>query len=89
MCFTNGVIDFKNKLFRDGYPQDYITKCTNIPYVEIDKFRKKLEFQTKFVCFVSGPAGIAIAIKIVIKIELNLFSPLRGNCNFKCNCNCN
>ena len=37
MCFTNGVIDFKNKLFRDGYPQDYITKCTNIPYVEIDK----------------------------------------------------
>ena len=37
MCFTNGVIDFKNKIFRDGYPQDYITKCTNIPYVEIDK----------------------------------------------------
>ena len=41
MCFTNGVIDFKNKIFRDGYPQDYITKCTNIPYVEIDKSAHK------------------------------------------------
>ena len=37
MCFTNGVIDFKNKIFRDGYPQDYITKCTNIPYIEINQ----------------------------------------------------
>ena len=32
MCFTNGVIDFKNRIFRDGYPQDYITKSTNIIY---------------------------------------------------------
>lgn len=32
MCFTNGVVDFKNKVFRDGYPQDYITKSTNIRY---------------------------------------------------------
>ena len=32
MCFTNGVVDFKNKVFRDGYPQDYITKTTNIRY---------------------------------------------------------
>jgi P4 family phage/plasmid primase-like protien len=36
LCFTNGVVDFKNKIFRDGYPQDYITKSTRIPY--IDKF---------------------------------------------------
>ena len=35
MCFTNGVVDFKNKVFRDGYPQDYITKSTNIRYVPI------------------------------------------------------
>jgi P4 family phage/plasmid primase-like protien len=33
MCFNNGVIDFKNKVFRDGYPQDYITKSTNIDYI--------------------------------------------------------
>jgi P4 family phage/plasmid primase-like protien len=33
MCFTNGVFDFKSKEFRDGYPQDYITKTTGIPYI--------------------------------------------------------
>ena len=33
MCFTNGVVDFKSKTFRQGYPQDYITKTTGIPYV--------------------------------------------------------
>ena len=33
MCFSNGVVDFKNKVYRQGYPQDYITKTTGIPYV--------------------------------------------------------
>jgi len=33
LCFNNGVVDFKNKVFRDGYPQDYITKTTGIHYV--------------------------------------------------------
>lgn len=54
MCFTNGVVDFKNKTFRNGYPDDYVTKCTNIPYIpfsdvedgktfyEIDKFLSEL-----------------------------------------------
>jgi P4 family phage/plasmid primase-like protien len=32
MCFNNGVFDFKSKEFRDGYPQDYITKTTGISY---------------------------------------------------------
>lgn len=32
LCFTNGVFDFKTKEFRQGYPQDYITKTTGIPY---------------------------------------------------------
>jgi P4 family phage/plasmid primase-like protien len=36
MCFTNGVFDFKNKIFRDGYPQDYITKTTGITYILYD-----------------------------------------------------
>lgn len=35
MCFSNGVMDFKNKVFREGNPQDYITKSTNIPYEPI------------------------------------------------------
>jgi P4 family phage/plasmid primase-like protien len=36
MCFTNGVVDFKSKTFRQGYPQDYITKTTGIPYVPLN-----------------------------------------------------
>ena len=36
LCFNNGVVDFKNKVFRDGYPQDYITKTTRIDYVEFN-----------------------------------------------------
>jgi P4 family phage/plasmid primase-like protien len=32
MCFTNGVFDFKSKEFRQGYPQDYITKSTGVSY---------------------------------------------------------
>jgi P4 family phage/plasmid primase-like protien len=56
MCFNNGVIDFANKVFREGYPEDYITKITKINYVpynendsdfmktanEIDVFMNKL-----------------------------------------------
>ena len=37
MCFTNGVVDFANKVFREGYPEDYITKSTKIPYVSYDE----------------------------------------------------
>jgi P4 family phage/plasmid primase-like protien len=33
MCFTNGVVDFKNRVFRDGLPLDYITKSTGIPFI--------------------------------------------------------
>lgn len=36
MCFSNGVMDFKHKVFRDGYPQDYISKTTGIPYFPFD-----------------------------------------------------
>jgi len=58
MCFNNGVIDFANKVFREGYPEDYITKSTKIDYIpyesvltetaytetkeEINDFMKKL-----------------------------------------------
>jgi len=32
MCFKNGIVDFKAKTFRDGTPDDYITKCTHTEY---------------------------------------------------------
>ena len=37
MCFNNGVVDFSNKIFREGYPEDYITKCTKINYISYDE----------------------------------------------------
>jgi P4 family phage/plasmid primase-like protien len=42
LCFNNGVIDFKTKTFRDGYPQDYITKTTNINYIAYDSENKEM-----------------------------------------------
>jgi P4 family phage/plasmid primase-like protien len=33
LCFKNGVVDFKEKIFRRGQPEDYLTKCTNINYI--------------------------------------------------------
>jgi len=41
MCFTNGIVDFKNKIFRQGYPQDYISKSTGIPYCPLDQINDK------------------------------------------------
>ena len=42
LCFMNGVIDFKHKIFRDGYPQDYITKTTGIYYKEYNPNDKSM-----------------------------------------------
>lgn len=39
MCFNNGVIDFTEKTFRRGLPDDNITKCTKIDYVPLDTKR--------------------------------------------------
>jgi len=36
LCFKNGIIDFKTKEFRKGYPEDRISMCTNINYVKLD-----------------------------------------------------
>lgn len=36
LCFSNGVWDFKEKVFRAGRAEDYISKCTNIQYRKID-----------------------------------------------------
>jgi len=37
LCFENGVVDFQNKTFREGYPEDYLTKSTRINYVLPDE----------------------------------------------------
>jgi P4 family phage/plasmid primase-like protien len=34
LCFKNGVFDFKEKIFRDGRPEDNISMCTNINYIK-------------------------------------------------------
>lgn len=39
LCFNNGVVDFKTKTFRHGYPEDYISKTTNIDYIPVDLTR--------------------------------------------------
>ena len=50
MCFKNGVVDFKQKEFRDGKPEDYISLCTDINYIPYDvsnnehrKIKKEIE----------------------------------------------
>jgi len=32
LCFNNGVVDFKQKVFRKGQPDDFLSKCTKIDY---------------------------------------------------------
>jgi len=34
LCFKNGVVDFKNKVFRNGLPEDYVSRTTKIDYIE-------------------------------------------------------
>jgi P4 family phage/plasmid primase-like protien len=36
LCFKNGVIDFKEKIFRKGKPEDNISMCTNIDYIPLN-----------------------------------------------------
>jgi len=49
LCFNNGVVDFITKTFREGYPEDYITKSTKINYVPYDENCNNEEFK-KTVC---------------------------------------
>lgn len=39
MSFKNGVVDFKQKCFRKGYPEDYLSICTDNDYIPIDEER--------------------------------------------------
>jgi P4 family phage/plasmid primase-like protien len=44
MCFNNGVVDFGNKIFREGYPEDYITKTTKINYIPYQEGENNEEY---------------------------------------------
>ena len=37
LCFNNGVFDFHENVFRDGRCNDYLTLCTKIDYIPIEK----------------------------------------------------
>ena len=41
LCFNNGMIDFKDKCFRKGQPEDIVSLCTNIDYVPLDRIKHK------------------------------------------------
>ena len=38
--FENGIVDFKEKIFRNGYPHDYVSKSTKINYIPLDEIKK-------------------------------------------------
>ena len=37
LCFKNGVFDLDACIFREGRPEDYVSLCTNIDYIEYDE----------------------------------------------------
>lgn len=39
LCFNNGILDIKEKVFRAGRADDYVSKCTNIDYIPLDRVR--------------------------------------------------
>ena len=40
LCFRNGVFDFHQKIFRNGQPEDCVSKCTNIDYIPYETVLK-------------------------------------------------
>ena len=43
ICFENGVYNLAENYFRPGVPDDYISLCTNINYVEYDEDNKYVQ----------------------------------------------
>jgi P4 family phage/plasmid primase-like protien len=41
VAFNNGIVDLKTKTFRKGYPEDYLSLCTNIDYIKVDSVAHK------------------------------------------------
>lgn len=47
LCFKNGIVDFKAKTFRKGTPEDYVSRCTNINYVELNESHVEIQNEIK------------------------------------------
>ena len=45
LSFNNYIVDFKNKFYRKGRPDDYISKCTNINYIPYNYLFSNLNSQ--------------------------------------------
>ena len=41
LCFNNGIFDFKTNEFRDGKPEDYVSKHITYDYIPLENFNKK------------------------------------------------
>lgn len=48
----NGVVDFKEKIFRKGRPEDYVTKCTNVNYLPMTSTKHR-ENKDQLIAFMS------------------------------------
>lgn len=53
LCFNNGVFDFKEQCFRDGSPEDYITKCTNTVYAPKDLILNYSVYEAEIIDFMN------------------------------------
>jgi len=47
LCMENGIIDFKAKCFRKGYPDDYISKCTHVKYSPLEPVHQPIVEEIK------------------------------------------
>ena len=52
LCFQNGVLDMKDKIFRDGRPDDYLSLCTNTTYKPYDSNDpEQVRIRKEITCF--------------------------------------
>ncbi len=58
ICCKNGIYDFKNNMFRDGYPDDYLSLCTNLDYIIYDKDDEKIKQIETFFSEVQPDVGM-------------------------------
>ena len=74
ICFKNGIYDLKNNIFRNGRPEDYVSMCTNIDYIQYDSTNKEIlqvyDFKSKI--YSSGDCG-SVGIRMVTNDGLPTF----------------
>ena len=91
LCFTNGVVDFNEKRFRPGVPEDYTHKHTKNPYIplsecdpvimeEVNTFMNQL-FPDKELCDYMWQHSASILIGGNINQTFHIY--IGGGCNGK------